>query len=272
MSLGYDISLLPLGYKLTQIFDFFTMRQHLDASISGVAQPYHSQYNPWVAAPSWAWLSSIIASMTQHLHRVAAKSHRQCHRQHCHQHDSTSTLRHGQVAPATSSPAWFSSIVASMTWHQHHATTKSPRQRRRQHDSAAPRQYDSVSKSPRQLRRSMTWHLHHTTANVTSVAQSQMSPRQCHHQHNSVASSPAWLSINIMKRAWSSTSTMHDFMKQAWSSTSIMHDFSGKPTRCQLILILFTFMFGSRANASVLMRCLAPPWSIYISKTRVWRL
>jgi hypothetical protein len=45
MSLGYEISLPSLGYKLTRIFDIFTMRQYLDAPISGVAQPYHGQYN-----------------------------------------------------------------------------------------------------------------------------------------------------------------------------------------------------------------------------------
>jgi hypothetical protein len=45
-SLGYDISLLSLGYKLTRIFKLLTVRQHLDALISGPAQPYHSRYNP----------------------------------------------------------------------------------------------------------------------------------------------------------------------------------------------------------------------------------
>jgi hypothetical protein len=43
MSLDYDISLLSLGYKLTQISNFFTMRQHFDAPILGAVQPYHSQ-------------------------------------------------------------------------------------------------------------------------------------------------------------------------------------------------------------------------------------
>jgi hypothetical protein len=43
--LGYEIFLLSLSYKLTRISDFFTMRQHLDALISGVVQPYHNQYN-----------------------------------------------------------------------------------------------------------------------------------------------------------------------------------------------------------------------------------
>jgi hypothetical protein len=45
MSLGYDISLLSLSYKLTRISDFFTMRQHLDVPILGAAQPYHNHYN-----------------------------------------------------------------------------------------------------------------------------------------------------------------------------------------------------------------------------------
>jgi hypothetical protein len=40
-SLGYDIFLLSLGYELTRISDFFTMRQHLNVVISGAVQPYH---------------------------------------------------------------------------------------------------------------------------------------------------------------------------------------------------------------------------------------
>jgi hypothetical protein len=36
---------------------------------------------------------------------------------------------------------------------------------------------------------SMTWYLHRTTAN---------SPQLCRHQHDSIASSPAWLSIYIV--------------------------------------------------------------------------
>jgi hypothetical protein len=65
---------------------------------------------------------SVIVSMT---------------RQHYHQHDSTSTSRHGQVTSAALLLAWLSSIVASMTRHLHHVMTMSPQQLRRQHDSAA---------------------------------------------------------------------------------------------------------------------------------------
>jgi hypothetical protein len=146
-SLGNDIFLLSLGYKPTLISEFFTMRQHHDALISGVAQPYHSQYNlelqchrqhdsiatshhdqVTLTASSPIWLGSIIASITQHLHHVAAKSPRQC----CHQHDSISTSRHGQYVPAAPLPAWLGSIVVSMTCHLHRVTTKLSRQRRHQ--------------------------------------------------------------------------------------------------------------------------------------------
>jgi hypothetical protein len=66
---------------------------------------------PWVAAPSPAWLSNTIASMTQ---------------QHRHQHDSACTLHCGQVALTASSPAWLSSTVISMTQHLHHTIAKWP--------------------------------------------------------------------------------------------------------------------------------------------------
>jgi hypothetical protein len=59
---------------------------------------------PWVLVSSWAWLSSIVASMTQRQHHIVAKSLRQHHcgmtRQLCRQHDSASTSCHGQVASA----------------------------------------------------------------------------------------------------------------------------------------------------------------------------
>jgi hypothetical protein len=105
-SLGYDISLLSLGYKPTRICDFFTMRQHLDALISGVVQPYHSQHDSVTLSPVWlgiyiaprpSRLDSFVTSMTRHLHRVVVKSPQQrCH-QHHHQHDSASLLCHGKV-------------------------------------------------------------------------------------------------------------------------------------------------------------------------------
>jgi hypothetical protein len=88
--------------------------QHLDAPISGAAQPTTS---------STTLSCSAIASMTW---------------QHYRQHDSTSTSRRGQVTSTTSSPAWPDSIVASMTQHLHRATVELPQQRHHQHDSVAP--------------------------------------------------------------------------------------------------------------------------------------
>jgi hypothetical protein len=133
-SLGYDNFLLSLDYKPTRTSDFFMMRQHLNAPISGAAQPYHSQYNPWVTI------------MTQ---------------QHCHQHDSASTSFCDQVAPALSSPAWLGSIVANMTRHLHHVVAKLLRQRHHQHDSAtlSPAWLSSIVTS-------MTRHLHHAAAKL----------------------------------------------------------------------------------------------------------
>jgi hypothetical protein len=66
---------------------------------------------PWVAAPSPAWLSNTIASMTQ---------------QHCHQHNSACTLHCDQVTSAAPSPAWLGSTVISMTQHLHHTIAKWP--------------------------------------------------------------------------------------------------------------------------------------------------
>jgi hypothetical protein len=140
-SQGYDISLLSLSYKLRWISDFFSMRQHLDGLISGATQPYHSQYNPWVAAPSPAWLGSTIISMTQHLHCATIKSPWQHH----HRHDLAAlspawlgiNIASWPSPPAAPSPAWLriyitlwpsspGSAVTSMTRHLHHATAKSP--------------------------------------------------------------------------------------------------------------------------------------------------
>jgi hypothetical protein len=47
---------------------------------------------------------------------------------------------------------------------------------------------------------------------------------------------------------------------------------NSKQTHCQLMLVLFTNILGSRANAGVSLCCLAPPWCIYISKIHIWRL
>jgi hypothetical protein len=41
-------------------------------------------------------------------------------------------------------------------------------------------------------------------------------------------------------------------------STSTTYDFSGKQTHCQVVLVPFTNIVGSRANASVSLHCLAP--------------
>jgi hypothetical protein len=100
---------------------------------------------------------------------------------------------------------------------------------------------------------------------------------QHHHQHDSVALSPAWLGIYIA--SWPShlgktiaSTTRQRHHATTWSSTSTLDDFSGKQTCYQLIPVLLTIMFGSRANANVPMRFLAPSWSIYILNTHVWKL
>jgi hypothetical protein len=164
-SLGYDIFLLSLGYKPTWISDFFTMRQHFDAPISGLC-------NLTTASTTLSY--SVIASMTRHLHHAATK----LPRQHRHQHDSaallptwlSSILHRGQVNPAASSLAWLGSIVASMTQHLHRVTAKSPWQHRRQHDSVSTSchsQAAPAASSPTWLGSivtSMTRHLHYDTA------------------------------------------------------------------------------------------------------------
>jgi hypothetical protein len=60
------------------------------------------------AAPSPAWLDSIIISRSRHRHRVVAKTHQQHCRQHePRRHDSATTSRHCQY--------WLDSIITSMT-------------------------------------------------------------------------------------------------------------------------------------------------------------
>jgi hypothetical protein len=118
----------------------------------------------------------------------------------------------------------------------------------------------------------MTQHLHLTTANVTLATLSPMSPRQRHRQHDSAAPSSAWLDIYIALRPSRLGSTIASNTQQrhhvaTCSSTSTIYDCSGKQTRCQLILILFTIIFGSRANASIPMRC----WHLHEAST-FWRL
>jgi hypothetical protein len=81
-SLHYDISLLSLGYKPTWISDFLTIRQHLDAPISGLcnltttSMTRQCRHKHELVALSLAWLSpnimpqpnrpdSIVASLTR---------------------------------------------------------------------------------------------------------------------------------------------------------------------------------------------------------------
>jgi hypothetical protein len=122
------------------------------------------------AASSPAWLGSIVAGMTQHLHRVMAKSSQQRRLQH----DS-----------AALSPAWLDiyitprlshldSVVASMTWqhcrqhdsHLQQTVAKSPRQHRRQYDSASTSRRGQVALATPSLAwlvsivSSITRHLH----------------------------------------------------------------------------------------------------------------
>jgi hypothetical protein len=98
----------------------------------------HGQVAPAASLPTW--LNNIAVSMARYLHHIAAKStwqrhcqhdststshHGQVTRQRRHQHDSASTSHRTQFTPAASTPAWLCSIIASMTKHLHHATTKS---------------------------------------------------------------------------------------------------------------------------------------------------
>jgi hypothetical protein len=93
-----------------------------------------------------------------------------------------------------------------MTQHRHHTMTKSPQQRRHQHDSTLTSRRGHVASaapSPAWLDNAvtnMTWYLHRAMAK---------SPRQCHHQHDlastsrhgqvaSAVPSLAWLSIDIV--------------------------------------------------------------------------
>jgi hypothetical protein len=200
------------------------------------------------SAALWpAWLSiyitprpsrpdSAVGSMTQH-HRASMAWHLY------HQHDSAALSLARLGIYIASWPSRLSSVIASMTRqhhasitrHLHHVMANSPWQCRHQHVSVAPRQHDSTSTS-------------------------------CHGQIVTAAPSLAWLGITV------SSMTRHWCHATAWSSISTRYDFSGKQTRCQLISVLCTLMFGYRANASVLMRCLAPSWSIYVLKNHIWRL
>jgi hypothetical protein len=149
--------------------------------------------------------------------------------------------------------------IGSMTRHLHHIMVKSPRQRYRQHDLVAL------------LSAWLDIFIAGFDSAVTSMT------RQHRRQHDSAAPLSAWLNIYIA--SWPShlgstvaSTTWQRHHTSTWLSTSMIYDFSGKQTCCQLIPVLFTIIFGSRANASIPMHWLAPPWSIYVSKTHVWRL
>jgi hypothetical protein len=144
------------------------------------------------------------------------------------------------------------STVTSMTQHLHRVMTKLARQCRRQHVSVSP--------SPAGLGNVITSRTRCLHCAVTKL------PQQHRHQQDSSVPSSTWLNSTI------TSTTRHRHHTTSWSSTSTIYDFRGKQTRCQLIPILFTIMFGSRANASIPMGCLAPLWRIYVLKTRVWRL
>jgi hypothetical protein len=148
--------------------------------------------------------------------------------------------------------AWLSSTVASMTRYLHHADAKSPRQCRCQHGSTSL------------LSARLGIYITPRPSRPGSIVASMT--RQRYHQQDSAVSSPAWLGSIVASMTW------HQHHAMTWSSTSTRYDFSGKQTCCQLIPILFTIMFGFRANASVSMCCLASLWSISISKTYIWRL
>jgi hypothetical protein len=149
-------------------------------------------------------------------------------------------------------------LDALSTWYLHRVVAESSQQHRHHHDSA--------TSSPAWLGIFIT--------GLDSAVTSRT--RQHHCQHDSAVQSLAWLDIYIAPWPSCLGSTITGTTRQrkhiaTWSSTSTIYDFSSKQTHCQLILILFINMFGSRANASVLMHCLAPLWSIYILKTHVWR-
>jgi hypothetical protein len=129
--------------------------------------------------------------------------------------------------------AWLGSTIASMTRHLHRVVAKSPRQHRRQHDSACSSRHSQVTSTASLLAwldsiiASMTRYRHCAVAN---------SPRQCHSKHDSTAPSSAWLGTYLASRPSRLSSTIADTTRQwhhttAWSSTSTIYDFSRKQTR-----------------------------------------
>jgi hypothetical protein len=179
-------------------------------------------------------------------------------RQHYRQHDSASTSQCGQDASVASSRAWLGTIVASMTRHLHHVVVKLPRQCHHEHDSIAlSLAWLSIYITQRLM--SPLQHCHQQDLVALSLAGlgniiTNMT-RQHHRQQDSTAPSPAWFGSIV------ASMTQHRCHATSWSSTSTIHDFCGKQAPCQLIPVLFIIMFGSRANASIMMHCLAPPWS-----------
>jgi hypothetical protein len=133
-------------------------------------------------------------------------------------HGPVSASRHGQIAPATPSPAWLGIYIVPRWSHPGRVIAS---------DSVVP---------------SSSW------------------------LGGYIAPWPSCLGSTVV----STTRQWHH--AASWSPTSTIYDFSGKQTHCQLIRILFTIMFGSRANAGILMCYLAASWSMYVSKTHVWRL
>jgi hypothetical protein len=88
------------------------------------------------AVPSQAWLGSIVASMTQHLHRTGAKSPQY----HCRQHDSAALSPAWLIIYIAPQPSCLGSAIASTT-QQHH----------RQHDltsTSCHSQVGSTAPSP----------------------------------------------------------------------------------------------------------------------------
>jgi hypothetical protein len=174
---------------------------------------------PWVAAPSPAWLCSIITCMTRHLHLITTEFARQ----HRHQHDSASTSRYGQVTPVALLLAWLNIYITPQP--DRPGSTITIASMSRQHY----RQHDSTAQSPAWL-------------DIYIATRPS-------HPDNAVAS---WLN-NVVARM---TRQGHDAM--AWSSTSTTYDFSGTRTCCFLIPVLFTDIPGYRANANVSLHNMAP--------------
>jgi hypothetical protein len=77
-------------------------------------------------------------------------------RQHCHQHDSTSTSRCGQVTPIAPSPAWLSRDIMQLLDHQQYMTSAASR-----HAASSYRYYSPLCLvlGPMQALWCTAWHL-----------------------------------------------------------------------------------------------------------------